>query len=779
MKHMKKASTCRKAVALMTAVSAITVSAALSPPKLVLRPLTPGDIGTAYNLPAATETATGLGTLGVGSPVYLEVEVDKTIARSNIVSVTWALATANMPFASHASLTDSPLGANVPIWEQTDRIYYQVAGRSFLRPDVAGPYTILATVITATNGIPNATNNLSKTITAATYMGVNTCALCHSGGEVAPNHYTTWKTTKHASLFTHGINGDSGDYSSSSLPFHTIGYNPNTNAVNGGFDDVAQQVGWTFPTVLSPTNWAYMQSAYPALANLANVQCEDCHGPGSQHAYGLGNTSFISKSELSDNCSQCHDAPGRYTQGTEWHGSLHAISPREGSGQMVYGAANWMCVGCHTSGGFGDRMDNLGSTAAYATNTAYSSIGCALCHEPHGDTSPANNPHMVRSMDAVTMPGGVVITNAGSGTVCLNCHRARNDGCYVALTNYPLGKAVWFGGTSSMSQHHCEGDMIEGINAFTYGKTIPSAPHRTAVANLCVGCHMQDVAPDDPAYLQAGGHTMKMRYNVVSTNGTTVVTNLVDKVDVCIKCHGPMDSFNLVTQDYNGDGIVEGVQTEVKHLMDKLTTLMPSSTYRADGNYVADGVVKATVSTKTNWPAKFLMAAYNFNLVRVDGSLGVHNAPFAVGILKASIADLSGDANNDGLPDWWQMQYFGSVTNRLAAPNAAPAGDGVPNWLKYYSGLNPLTSGVPMSGGYVYGPSLVNPAGTNAVSIYTAAEVSFNTQVGTSYQIQSISALGQDWQDVGGSIAGTGGEIRYLSQTREPSQKFFRVVHTP
>ena len=53
-------------------------------------------------------------------------------------------------------------------------------------------------------------------------------------------------------------------------------------------------------------------------------------------------------------------------------------------------------------------------------------------------------------------------------------------------------------------------------------------------------------------------------------------------------------------------------------------------------------------------------------------------------------------------------------------------------------------AGVPMTGGFVFGPSLVNPQGTNAVAIYTAAEVAFNTQVGTTYQIQSISSLGDE-----------------------------------
>src|SRR5450759_3258971 len=145
---------------------------------------------------------------------------------------------------------------------------------------------------------------------------------------------------------------------------------------------------------------------------------------------------------------------------------------------------------------------------------------------------------------------------------------------------------------------------------------------------------MQTVASTDPAFTKAGGHTWKMSYSVV--NGG--VTNNVDLVNVCVQCHGPISSFDMVKVDYNGDGVIEGVQTEVQKLLDKLSGMLPNSTYRADGNYVADGLVKSP-SVKTNWQAKFLKAAYNFQFVNNDLSKGVHNAPYAVGLLKASIGD--------------------------------------------------------------------------------------------------------------------------------------------
>jgi hypothetical protein len=167
--------------------------------------------------------------------------------------------------------------------------------------------------------------------------------------------------------------------------------------------------------------------------------------------------------------------------------------------------------------------------------------------------------------------------------------------------------------------------------------------------------------------------------------------------------------------------------------------------------------------------------------VNVEGSKGIHNAPYAVGVLKASIADLTGDSNTDGLPDWWQTQYFGSTTAANAGPNATPAGDGVPNWLKYGLGLDPMKAGVVLPDGVIWanaGP-VGNPGATNTIQIYTAAEIVFNTEVGKTYQLEAISALGQGWKPVGAPAAGTGGAMSLVTPTRSNLQQYYRVVSTP
>jgi predicted outer membrane repeat protein len=50
--------------------------------------------------------------------------------------------------------------------------------------------------------------------------------------------------------------------------------------------------------------------------------------------------------------------------------------------------------------------------------------------------------------------------------------------------------------------------------------------------------------------------------------------------------------------------------------------------------------------------------------------------------------ELDVDADEDGIPDWWEMQYFGGPTNAVAS--ADPDGDGLTNLKEYEHGTDPL-----------------------------------------------------------------------------------------
>jgi hypothetical protein len=728
--------------------------------EVALRPLTPQEKKD-YSL-STLQGASGLSTVGIGQPVYLEALLNTAIAPSNIVGVTWVLT--NKPIGSAASLGVSPLGTNVPTYKMADRASLRVASRTVLVPDVAGQYEVFARIEAV--GTP-AFTNITKTITAGSYVGVGSCVLCHSGSDILEDTYTPWSQTRHATFFTRAIDGQVSDhYGANCISCHTVGFDANTNAINGGFDDVAKDLGWTFPA--HPTNGAW--AAMPAkLQNVSNIQCENCHGPGSEHAIAAvlqqSPASKISVNLSAGDCAQCHDSKPNHVRNIEWNNSGHAVAPR------ISGANRIACIRCHTAYGFTDYIAHLGNTAKYATNTVYEAVSCGACHDPHDVT----NPHQLRTGNSITLDNGTLVTDAGNGAVCMNCHQSRTGNYTNSIVNWPLGKPTWQGGSSFGPHDNPAADILMGANGVTYGREIPSSAHRSAVEGACVGCHMQSLASTDPGWTKAGGHTMKLSYDVVSSG----VTNTVELVGVCNECHGEVESFNMVKADYNSDGVIEGVQTEVQRLLDRLSALTPGAAWRADGNYEADGVVKTRMNTKTNWQVKFLNASWNWQLVNNDLSKGVHNTHYTVGLLKASIADLTGDGDMDGLTDSWEIAMFGAI-NKYGA-NDDPDKDGVKNSLEASAGTSPNAAdtdgdGISDLAELQGGSDPMNAADKPGfvLQMFGAAELQFYAETGKTYQLQKCTDFSA-WANWGDPIAGANAMVSRLTSLREGEKAYFRV----
>ncbi|HWQ92561.1 MAG TPA: cytochrome c3 family protein [Clostridia bacterium] len=732
------------ALALAMVLSAMAVSSALAAapaapvPRLDLRPVTSSDIKD-YGLPATTQISGGLATVGIGQAVYLEALVDIAIPTADILNVSWVLT--NKPAGSAATFTASPLGVNVPIYEPSSRATLKVAGRSLLRPDVTGRYTIEAIVTT-----PGKEIRVTRNVVAGTYMGLNTCKMCHSGSEVVPDMVTPWAGTAHATMLTKAIDGLRSDhYGKNCISCHTLGFDTNPSAVNGGFDDVAAQLGYTFPTLYTNGNWAAMPAA---LKNLSNIQCESCHGPGSEHAYSLGKIEMISVSYGSGNCGQCHDAKTHHKNNAEWNNSRHAIAT-----SYAAGPSRADCVKCHSGIGFAET-----ASALPIVNTAYEPITCAACHDPHD----AANPHQLRKVGPVQLMDGTVVANAGNGALCMNCHMSRRDAAaYVETAS---------GGGQFGPHHGPQADMLMGVNGVTYGKFIPSSAHRSVVGDACVTCHMQTVAASSPAFTHAGGHTFSLKYD----GGTPDIhTDDVEVVEACIQCHGPTTEFNFKREDYDGNGVIQGVQDEVKGLLNQLALLLPPA-----------GVPKADITIGATWTRPQLRAAYNYRFVQEDKSFGVHNLSFAVGLLKASIADIKDDADNDGISDTWEIARFGSITSYCGTDDVD--GDGVSNALELAAGTNPLLADSDNDGISDLAELRAGSDPLNAqdkpgfvVKIHNAAELEFASEVGKTYQLQKVSELTGAWENFGEAIAGTGNMVTRLTSMRENEQAYFRVVLVP
>ncbi|MBI3281139.1 MAG: hypothetical protein HYZ57_14995 [Acidobacteria bacterium] len=216
----------------------------------------------------------------------------------------------------------------------------------------------------------------------------------------------------------------------------------------------------------------------------------------------------------------------------------------------------------------------------------------------------------------MTLKDGTTVTGAGKGMLCMNCHQSRQNAAEYAET---AAASTHFG-----PHYGPQADMLAGANGYTYGKSIPSSAHGAVVEDTCVACHMQAVAANDAALTHVGGHTFRPASEETSDTGR------VELVKACQDCHGRgLSTFNFALLDYDNDGEVEGVQTEVEHLLDKLALLLPPA-----------GKEKSSLSIDSSWTRPQLKAAYNWKFVKEDGSLGIHNMAYAMGLIKASIADL-------------------------------------------------------------------------------------------------------------------------------------------
>jgi hypothetical protein len=380
-----------------------------------------------------------------------------------------------------------------------------------------------------------------------------------------------------------------------------------------------------------------------------NIQCESCHGPAGSHV-GATTDSRIQKTYDAAVCAYCHDSGTHHIFPEQWDASIHAgVVDESGPGREA-------CVQCHTGAGFAQYTAGVPTTDPYF-DVSYSPITCAGCHDPHN----ATNKFQLRKVTAQILTYNSVdpktailkdVTNAGMGTMCINCHRSRTE------ANASLVASI----SSRFGPHYGpQGDMLLGNNMLELGGVaLKKSNHYGFAPDLCVTCHMyRGNAVTGTTVNQWGGHSFSMSTFKKDANGNFLVgtdgrrITDQDNMQACAQCHGTTfgTSFKDVKFFYNGNGdhdnngVVEGLQKEVKgmytKIMDKLIATIPgvakSTSY---GYYKEDGTFYGFPVPATAWTKANLSAYWNAITANQDKSGGIHNPKYVITALKGAMASI-------------------------------------------------------------------------------------------------------------------------------------------
>ena len=557
--------------------------------------------------------STGLRVFAKGMKVYFSADTTGSGA-TNVTSYDW-------------SFTSAPTGSTATITAVKDSAWFI--------GDVTGQYIIQCS---ANSGAAIGYD----TLFCSTYNGWPTaglgCQTCHA------QQSTDYAKTNHATIFMRGITGqlevDSsgmGAYGKSCPRCHTTGWESATD--NGNFGYIANQTKWdstwwkNLPYISGDywskwkdmTLWTDLQTNYPTLEPVAKIGCESCHGPGKDHFTPAPDKTKIGTSFAAGVCMQCHDAPNNHSIGRFWSESFHATMPLSDAE-----ASRTACFPCHNGPSLAAVQANP-AKPDYSKTPFLASISCQSCHDPHSNANEAQ----LRIAQAQPLMNGYVIKGGGMGNLCMTCHRGRYD------SKVKVEAQARVFGNRFYNHYSPQTDMLWGTNAYEFGTDLSGLTTHGGVENACVTCHMSERRLGTSSYRP--NHAMAM-----------VDANKKDIVKGCIECHGEIEEFNDIRAmyDYDGNSIIEGTMTEIDSLMAQLKAVLPLD---ATGEVVTSNADSMLVKNHSKWALDngltLLGAMWNYSTVKQDFSHGMHNAKYAVAILKVSLSKLAGPVLGIDLKD--------------------------------------------------------------------------------------------------------------------------------
>lgn len=457
-------------------------------------------------------------------------------------------------------------------------------------------------------------------------------------GPCHQSHDDGWQATAHARTFQRGIEGELGaDFSRRCWACHATGVDEGVD--NGGLHQTADRIHFEQPPP-GPDAW---QRTKRTIRRLGSVWCSSCHGPGRilppEYHWEYGAKFQVGV------CAQCHDvtddpdANHDSPHVREWR--LAPMSQLSGGLDDDSPARRRGCSDCHTSQGFLGWLRGEDFGAPRADTVA--PITCPTCHDPHSGA----NPRALRVYGTLDDVGGLPVEGAGSGAICMSCHR----------TGYASPD------DESAAPHAPQGDVLLGRGSRQMRRSTRPGPHAT-LENSCVTCHMARPPAGDPLADRAGGHTFSIRDLTADRSPRHLLNR-----HACADCHGagvPPHSIGGI-EDRDGDGRADDIGEEFARAVALARSMARERIDRAgvadecsDPNRAADYVERDARLLLVDGRGGLLgdcnsdgritgreravgieqlsmrvrAALYDISMLERDGSRGRHNPDFTFSLLR-------------------------------------------------------------------------------------------------------------------------------------------------
>ncbi len=294
------------------------------------------------------------------------------------------------------------------------------------------------------------------------YVGSAACIECHE------DDHNDWSGTLHATAFDTLVADGDGD-NPLCFPCHAVGYG-------------------------EPSGFVDLQTT----PHLADVQCENCHGPGSNHAIDPDNVGIDVSldSSLCGECHQsCHGLCGVYYHPhfEQWSTSKHSMSLWDIRWLPEYEES---CLQCHSTDYRLAPVDDKPPAPGVFYN-----LECVACHRPQGSPNASQ-------------------LRIAPESLCAQCHT--------------MGDA-----SPGVEPDQAQFEFMHGAGGFALDGTSFDGLYPTAFTALpgkCVFCHVYLEAyggPDQPAN---SGHTFEANTRACSPchteeDGTERVANVRGEIE--------------------------------------------------------------------------------------------------------------------------------------------------------------------------------------------------------------------------------------------------------